>query len=209
MNRPILAVLLLSGGLAGLAPAEDGFTTLFDGKSLDGWTVGGPAASVSVENGTIKTNGEPAHLFYAGPVKNHDFKDFELKLEVMTKAGSNSGVYFHTEFQEKGWPAKGFEAQVNNTFEKDPRKTGSLYAVKDVTAAPVKDDEWWEYDILVKGNAVTLKVNGKTTVEWTQPEGFDVEKQPGRKIGRGTFALQAHDKDSTVYFRNIRVKPLD
>jgi hypothetical protein len=209
MNKPIVAVLVFSAGLAGLAPAEDGFTALFDGKSLDGWKLGGDPASVTVENGTIKTNGEPAHLFYIGPVKNHDFKDFELKLQVMTRAGSNSGVYFHTEFQEKGWPAKGFEAQVNNSFEKDPRRTGSLYAVKDVTVAPVKDDEWWDYDILVKGNTVTLKVNGKTTVEWTQPEGFANEKDPGRKIGRGTFALQAHDKGSTVYFRNSRVKPLD
>lgn len=209
MNSRILAVLALSAGLAGQAPAEDGFTTIFDGKSLEGWKVGGPAASVSVENGTIKTNGEPAHLFYAGPVKNHDFKDFELKLEVMTKAGANSGVYFHTAFQEKGWPAQGFEAQVNNSYEKDPRRTGSLYAVKDVNVAPAKDDEWWEYTILVKGNTVTLKVNGKTTVEWTQPEGFALEKDPGRKIGHGTFALQAHDKGSTVFFRNIRVKPLD
>lgn len=209
MNVRILAALVLSVGLARLASAEDGYTTLFDGKSLEGWKVGGPAASVSVENGTIKTNGEPAHLFYEGPAKNHDFKDFELKLEVMTKAGSNSGVYFHTAFQEKGWPAQGFEAQVNNTYEKDPRKTGSLYAVKDVNVAPAKDDEWWEYDILVKGNTVTLKVNGQTTVEWTQPEGFVNEKDPGRKIGHGTFALQAHDKGSTVYFRNIRVKPLD
>lgn len=212
MNRPTSAALVFLVGSLGLAPqgqAEEGWIRLFDGKTLEGWKVGGDPASVKIENGTIKTNGEPAHLFYVGPVKNHDFKDFELKAEVMTKANSNSGIYFHTEFQPTGWPAKGFEAQVNNTYVKDPRKTGGLYAITDVEAAPAKDDEWWEYHIVVKGKTVTLKVDGKTTVEWTEPEGFQNKEQPGRKLGSGTFALQAHDPGSTVYFRNIRVKPLD
>ena len=73
----------------------------------------------------------PAHLFYDGPVHNHDFKNFHLKAEVMTFPHANSGIYFHTKYQEEGWPAQGFECQVNQTHS-DPKKTGGLYAVKDV-----------------------------------------------------------------------------
>jgi hypothetical protein len=56
--------------------------------------------------------GDRSHLFYVGSVQNHD-----------------SGVYFHTTFQESGWPNKGHEVQVNNTHS-DPKKTAGLYGVK-------------------------------------------------------------------------------
>ncbi len=203
-----LALLALSLASAPRQNAEPGWTSLFDGKSLSGWKASENPSSVKVEDGRIVVNGPRAHLFYVGDVKNHAFRNFEFKAEVMTKANSNSGIYFHTEYQETNWPAKGFEAQVNNSYARDPRKTGSLYAVKDVTQAPAKDDEWFEYHILVNGKKVELRINGKTTVEWTEPEGFKNEAQPGRKLGSGTFALQAHDPGSTVYFRNLRVKPL-
>ncbi len=54
-------------------------------------------------------------------------KDFELKVDIMTLPGANGGVYIDTENQGQGFPLKGFEVQVNNTYVKDPRKTGSLY----------------------------------------------------------------------------------
>ena len=85
-----------------------------------------------VEDGKIVANGNRSHLFYVGDVKNHVFKNFELRAQVLCKPNSNSGIYFHTEFQEKDWPAKGFECQVCSNEYPDKRKTGSLYAVKDV-----------------------------------------------------------------------------
>lgn len=208
MKPALLALALLGCSKGGVKP-EGGWVTLFDGRTLDGWKASENPASVRLEDGKIVTNGPRAHLFYVGPVKNADFKDFELKLEVMTKANSNAGVYFHTAWQETGWPNKGFEAQVNNTYAKDPKKTGGLYAVQDVMEAPAKDDEWFEYHIVVSGRRVQLKVNGKTTADWTEPDGWSLKGAPGRKLSSGTFALQAHDPGSTVYFRNIRVKPLD
>jgi hypothetical protein len=145
-----------------------------------------------------------------GDVKNHDFKDFELKAQVLCKTNSNSGIYFHTQFQDKGWPEKGFEAQVCANGYKDPRKTGSLYAVKDVAEAPAKDDEWFDYHIIVKGKSITTKINDKVVVEWTQPDPWTPPKgMAGRVLGNGTFALQGHDPGSRVEYKNIRVKPLD
>src|SRR5690348_6008964 len=97
-------------------PDKDGFIPLFDGKSLDGWKIGGPAETFKVEDGILVVNGKgPSHMFYDGPMNNHDFKNFHLKAEVQTFPKANSGIYFHTTYQEKGWPQKGFEAQVNAT----------------------------------------------------------------------------------------------
>jgi hypothetical protein len=142
-------------------------------------------------------------------VKNHDFKDFELKLDVKTEPQANSGVYIHTEYQDSGWPEKGYEAQVNNS-QSDWRRTGSLYAVKDVRQAPAKDGEWFEYHITVKGNKVTLSVDGKPIVEYTEPENPPhASAMPSRKLSSGTIALQAHDPGSVIRYRNIRIKPLD
>jgi len=205
----VLTGALLCGSLTLAAADEAGWISLFDGKSLKGWKESGAPGSFRVEDGKLVANGKPmGHLFYAGPVKGAEFKDFELKLEVMTRPGANSGVYFHTRYQPKGWPRAGFEAQVNATH-KDRLKTGGIYGVADVKdVAPHKDDEWWEYHITVRGNKVTLRVNGKTTMVWTQPKDWK-GRYPDRKLGSGTFALQAHDPNSVVYFRNIRVKPLD
>jgi len=189
---------------------EEGFTPLFNGKDLTGWKANESPETFKVEDGKIIANGNRSHLFYVGDVKNHVFKNFELKAQVLCKPNSNSGIYFHTEFQEKGWPAKGFECQVCANGFKDPRKTGSLYAVKDVAEAPAKDDEWFDYHIIVKGKSVTTKINDKVIVEWTQADDYVPKKgMEGRILGSGTFALQGHDPGSRVEYKNIRVKPLE
>jgi hypothetical protein len=189
--------------------SSDGWISLFDGKSLDNWKVGQNAETFSVENGSIVAHGPTAHLFYMGDVKNHDFKNFEFKAEVMTTPGSNSGIYFHTEYQEKGWPSKGYEVQVNNSHT-DWRRTGSLYAVQDVKEVYVKDNVWYTEYIKVEGKRVIIKINDKTVVDYTEPENTQrPADMNGRRISNGTFALQGHDPKSKVYFRNILVKPLD
>ena len=66
-----------------------------------------------------------------------DFRDFELKVDVMAEANSNGGIYFHTQYQDQNWPAKGFEVQVcNDSYKRDPRKTGSLYKCRTSTSRP-------------------------------------------------------------------------
>jgi hypothetical protein len=113
---------------------------LFDGKTLDGWKVGENADLFQVRDGMIvmecpeKVKG-PAHLFYVGNVAHHDFKNFDLKVEVMTFPAANSGIYFHTQYQEAGWPKFGMECQVNNSHA-DWRRTGSLYGLKDISWGP-------------------------------------------------------------------------
>jgi hypothetical protein len=104
---------------------EKGWIRLFDGKTFNGWKAGENPGTFTIEDGSIKVAGVRSHLYYDGPVMNHDFTNFEFKARVMTKPGSNSGIYFHTAFQEKGFPDKGFEVQVNNSHS-DWKRSGGL-----------------------------------------------------------------------------------
>lgn len=189
---------------------EPGWISLFDGSSLQGWRAAEEnPGTFSVRDGAIVAKGPRCHLFYVGPVQNADFQDFELKVDVRTEPNSNGGVYFHSAWQAKGWPDQGFEVQVNNSFKKDPRKTASLYKMQDITEQLANDKEWSTLHIVVWGKHVHVSVNGREVVDWTEPTPpSPPADMKGRMLGRGTFALQGHDPGSTVYCRNIRVKPL-
>jgi len=188
--------------------AEDGFTSLFNGKDLEGWKANENPETFSVKDGLLVVDGLRAHLFYDGPVQKHDFKNFHLRVELRTYPGANSGVYFHTEFQGTGWPAKGYETQVNNT-NSDPKKTAGLYAVKDNLTAPAEDQTWFVMEVIVEGKHVVTKVDGKVITDYNEPEPAQPPpKMEGRVIGHGTFAIQGHDPKSRVEYRRVEVKPL-
>lgn len=207
-----LLLCLMSAPLFAIdkTPDADGFVTIFDGTSLDGWKKATENSdSIQLKDGAIVANGNRCHLFYVGDEK--PFKNFDFKCEVMTKPNSNGGIYFHTKYQETNWPAQGHECQVNNTFERDPQKTGGVYNLAKVLEAPAKDNEWFKYEIIVQGNHVVTKINDKVAADYTEdPEALAKNKkiESGRRISEGTFALQAHDPGSTVMYRNIKVKRL-
>lgn len=196
------------------AAIQEGWIPMFNGRDLTGWRDNGETpGSFTVEDGVLKVGNGRAHLFYAGIDGNASFKNFEFKAKVKHMPGSNSGIYIHTQFQEKGWPDAGYECQVNSTGHKDPKKTGGLYAVQDVLdTAPVADDEWFDYGIKVEGKHITITINGKVTTDWTEPDDWDpataLKNMPGRKLSEGTIALQAHDPQSVVYYKDLMIRPL-
>ena len=210
LSRIVVAaasLCLLSFVTSSPKPLQE-WISLFDGKTLNGWKVGNNAATFSIENGTIVAHGPVAHLFYMGENGAANFTNFEFKADIMTTPGSNSGIYFHTRYQEGGWPKKGYEVQVNNT-QSDWRRSGSLYGIQDVKEVWMKDNEWYTETIRVEGKSVTVKLNDKTVVDYTEPA--DVKREKGneeRVFSSGTFALQGHDPKSKVYFKNIMVKRL-
>ena len=207
--RICLATLLLPAML--IAQDADGWVSMFNGENLDGWKDNGdtPGCFTVTEDGELKVSGGRSHLFYVGADGEASFRNFEFKAKVKNEPGSNSGLYFHTAFQERGWPAKGYEAQVNLTH-KDPKKTGGLYAVADVmNVAPAKDNEWYDYHIKVDGKRIVIKIDGEVTTDYTEPENVErPANMKGRVLDEGTFAIQAHDPKSTIYFKDLAVKPL-
>src|SRR5262249_20989245 len=168
-----LVVLLALIPIAFGQKAEKGFTALTDGKTFNGWKMAEENQdSWKIKDGAFVANGNPSHLYYVGDEK--PFVNFELKLDVMTEPKANGGIYFHSQYQEKGFPKYGYEVQVNQTHT-DWRRTGSLYGVQDVKEQLVKDNEWYAYDIIVKGKHITIKINDKTAVDWEEPP----DRKPG------------------------------
>jgi hypothetical protein len=186
------------------AEKADGFQLLFDGKSLDGWKVNEAANKVArVEEGKIIAAGPRAHIFYVGDVSGGKFTNFEFRAKVFIHPGSNSGIYFHAKYQNKGWPlAQGYEAQVCSNNYRDPKKTGSVYGYKNLDKSAAPDGEWFDYSIKVQGNKIETIINGKSAATHT-----DSAAKP-RLLG-GTFALQCHDPKSIVEYHTIRVKVND
>ena len=195
---------------------NSGWISLFDGKSLNGWKAVEHPDTWKVEDGALVCNGERSHLFYVGDVNGGTFKNFELTADVKTKPGSNSGIYVHTEVQETGWPNKGYECQVINSYpDVEPgayverKMTGSIYGIRNVWKASVPDEEWFHYHIKVMGRTIQTFINDELMAEYTESDDpVLIELLRGRRIGSGTFALQGHDPGSTVYYKNIKVKPL-
>jgi hypothetical protein len=204
MKSFLTCLLALTASSVLAADPEEGFVKIMDGQTFEGWRMSDEKAkSWRIEEGAFVANGMRSHLFYVGDEK--PFKDFELKVDVMTEPGSNGGIYFHTRYQESGWPKEGFECQVN-VSQSDWIKTGSLYGVANIALTPTQDNKWWTQHIIVKGNRVTVKIDGKTVLEYNEPAGVQPGREFSRKIGEGTFALQAHDPKSVVRYKNIRVK---
>lgn len=193
---------------------EGKWISLFNGKDLSGWKAVENPASFRVENGLLVCSGPRAHLFYAGNPRNGMFRNFELKAEVMTSPGSNSGIYIHTKEQEKGWPFKGYEIQINNSYPgkgdfTELKKTGSLYGIRNVYYQTVKDDEWFELYARVVENHIEVRVNGKKVVDYIQPDDpYRARNDQYKVFDRGQIALQAHDKNSTTFFKDIQIKLL-
>ena len=197
-----------------LVQSQD-WVELFNSTSLDGWTPNENPSSWRVEGGAIVADGPRSHLFYTGPVRSGQFRNFELEVEAMAAPRANSGVYLHTASQPQGWPQRGFEVQINNTATgeggyRENKKTGSLYGVRNVYRQFVNDNEWFTLNVLVRNRNVQVRLNGMLLVDYTEP--VPAPAYPGmekeRRLGHGTFALQCHDPGSKVRFRRIRVRPL-
>ena len=191
-------------------PDADGWYSLFNGKDFTGWkkSTDNPD-TFKIVDGKIVVNGKACHLYYTGPVNDANFKNFEWKVEILTKPNSNSGMYFHTKYQDTGFPKNGIECQINNSHG-DPIRTASLYKVANImNDSPAKDNEWFTQTVIVDGRHVIVKINDKVVNDHTEPEHPD--RQPGWEnnvMSSGTFCLQGHDPNSEVHFRKIMVKPL-
>jgi hypothetical protein len=107
-----------------------------------------------------------------------------------------------------GWPDRGYEVQVNNSHS-DPSRTGGLWGVQDFSRVIAPDGQWFTLAIRVEGKHVTTQINGEPVADYTEESPLVRKKGlEQRVLSSGTFALQGHDPESTVHFRNIKVRVL-
>ncbi|MGE5394000.1 MAG: family 16 glycoside hydrolase [Candidatus Saccharibacteria bacterium] len=210
----IIILLFVSILFYSCAEKEATYTELFNGKDLTGWTANEHPGSFKVENGLLVANGPISHLFYTGDFKKGVFHNFELKAMVKTEPNSNSGIIFHTQEQDHGPLLRGYEVQINNSYEREGdfqelKKTGSLYGIRNVYYPTVNDNEWFELMFRVVENRCEVFVNGTKVVDYIQPDDpYRPHNDKFKVFSNGRIALQCHDEQSKVYFKSIQVKPL-
>jgi len=215
MNRLIHTLLLAL--TTAVSHAED-WRPLFNGKDVTGWRANLDPAAFTVVDGVLRVHASSqtrAHLFYVGDRQDglEAFKDFELEATVRAEPNSNGGIFVHTDMttrDDRKHLARGYEVQLNSSTQ-EKRKTGSLYAIVDLDQSPVDETNWFTVRIVVRGKRITVSLDGKEVVDYTEPP--DVVR-PENRAGRifsphgGAIALQAHDSGSVWYFRDIRIKVL-
>ena len=173
-------------------PGKDGWISMFDGKTLDGWKTADNPESWKVVDGMLVGDGPRSHLFWM--VRECD--NCEFRAEVKLNHLGNSGMFFRTAFGP-GFP-KGYESQVENTSS-DPQKTGTLYGFDRITAQLIQDDTWWTQHIIADGNHIIITVNDKVVVDYIDAK---------NTFTKGYLALQQHNAGSVVQFRNVMMRPL-
>ncbi len=195
------------------AESDGGWAPLFDGRSLAGWRAAAEADVWRVDDGCLVAQGSRSHLFYEGPVGEHDFRNFELVAEVRTRPAARSAIYFHTQFQENGTPKAGYAVEINNSDrgrgdQRLLQRTGSLRGVRAVVKSCVADREWFRVRIRVAGRRVCVWVNEFPTVDYLEPaEPYRAPPRAGRVLSHGTLALEG-DTGSRVAFRSVLIRPL-
>ena len=183
-----------------IAKEEGGKVVGYDAEDKAGKTV----TLWAVKDGMLVGAGPASHLFS----EKNDYTDFHYRVEAKINDKGNSGQYFRTKF-EGGFPP-GYEAQINATHS-DKIRTGSLYPDgrtklgefrKDICVmdtAAHKADEFFVQEVIAKGNHIQIFVNGKKTVDFTDPNNTHT---------KGHFALQGHDPGSVMTFKKVEYKPL-
>lgn len=202
---PFIAALLLLIGSARAqqsssadADSSDEWITLFDGTTTAGWTMAGPGGFVVEEDSSMLGYGGMGMLYY----HKRPFRDFILEFDWKAATDSaNSGVFVRfPEASDDPWDAVhgGYEIQIDDS--RDPlHRTGSIYTF----SAPLKDaskpaGEWNTYRIEVTGQRYQVYLNGEKINDFF-----------GERGREGYIGVQNHDTESKVWYRDIRVKPLE
>jgi hypothetical protein len=210
-------VLALAACVAGAraddkpAAPPDGFTSIFNGKTLTGWKPTGKADVWAVENGLIVCKGGGGGWL----LSEKDYGDFELRCEYRwEKKGGNSGVALRSPFEGNPDPAYvGMEIQLIDDEGwpdklADYQHTGSIYDVQ--PAKPAKNKpigEWNTVKIVCKGRQVTVVQND---VELVNADLDDYKakykKHPGLEREKGRVGFQSYNV--RVEFKNVFIKEL-
>ena len=176
-------------------PDDKGVITIFDGKTLDGWT--GDAEVWKVDNGEIVGKSEKGLKQNTFLKSRFSVADFRLTLQIkLTPNTANSGIQFRSvPFQ--GHEMKGCQADVGKGWwGKIYEESGRGLLVKEGGEQFVKPEEWNTYEIVAVGSKVLIAINGNKCAE------LDDDKQ----AMKGMFGLQVHSGGPTeVRFKDLKL----
>jgi len=196
-----------------LAQKEVGFTPLFDGKTLNGWTqLSKKGPGYIVEHGLLV-----CPVFWGGTAfTEKEYGNFVLRFEFRMEEGGNNGVGIRSPLTARA-AYEGMEIQILDDQApryqgkiKPTQYHGSIYDV--VPARPgflKKPGQWNEEEITANGRHITVKLNGTTIVDADLDAVKDPEilaRHPGLARSSGHIGFLGHG--TRVEFRNIRVKEL-
>jgi hypothetical protein len=204
-------VLLFAAGLA--AAAEPGFVPLFDGRTLDGWTLmGGKGPGYIVENGAIVCPADGGGNLFT----SREYANFVLRLEFRLSEGANNGIGIRAPLQGDA-AYQGMEIQVLDDgaerykgWLKPAQHHGSIYDVfpaRQGFRKPV--GEWNEQEVAADGRRIRVILNGQAIVDADLDSVTDpavLKKHPGLARKSGHIGFLGHG--TRVDFRNIRIKEL-
>ncbi|MGE5636788.1 MAG: family 16 glycoside hydrolase [Nocardioidaceae bacterium] len=219
--NPMLTSVALARRLARhlipLAPTPaEGFRSLFDGVSLDGWEMAGQGSFVAA-GGALQANpgGDLGLLWSITPTP----ADFVLACEWrLSQPNDNSGVFVRfPNPNSKGYTNTayvgvhfGFEVQIDETAAPDGtdmHRTGAIYGEPNQTFSlqpALPPGQWNNYEIHVQGQTYTVLLNGTQVTQFNNPHAG--HGLPSRPDAPSFIGLQAHT--GNVAFRNIRLRAL-
>lgn len=209
-----MRILIASMILAGAAmAAEDGFVSLFDGKTLAGWQlVGGRGPGYIVEHGTIVCPKDGGGNLYT----KKQYSNFIFRFGFKMEPGGNNGVGIRAPLTGDA-AYQGMEIQILDHDHvqykgkiKPTQRHGSVYDVFPANGEALQPaGEWNEEEIRVDGSKVTVTLNGKVISESdlsTVTDAAVLKKHPGLLRKTGYLGFLGHG--SRVEFRNLRLKEL-
>jgi hypothetical protein len=175
------------------------FTSIFDGKTLNGWKMAGEGKLVIVESdAALQSEGGMGLLWYT----ENKYKNFILKLEwKVSDEGDNSGVFVRFPDPDDNpniAVRDGYEIQIDDKAANSIHQTGAIYdfaAPNKIVSKP--PGQWNAIEIQVINQSYTVIMNGQKITEFT-----------GNRLTEGYVGLQAHDDKSKVSFRNIMIKDI-
>jgi hypothetical protein len=187
------ALLILAGCGGSPTPpvSDDGWQLLFDGSSLDFFTVVGDA-NWRLEDTSVVADESTAASFL---VSNDTYTDFELELEFWVNSEANSGIFLRCEDPAAPSDSTCYEANIYDTRSDQTYRTGSIVNIAEPAEFIYTGGQWNRYEIRVEGDHLQVTLNGRDMV--------DVEDS---SHATGPIALQYGS--GTVRFRNVRIRPL-
>jgi len=196
-----------------LAAAEPSFVSLFDGKTLNGWTlVGKHGPGYMVENGILVCPAEGGGNLYTA----REYSDFVFRFEFRMEPGGNSGIGIRSPLEGDA-AYVGMEIQILDDghekykgWLKPEQHHGSVYGVIPARTGFLKTaGEWNEEEILVEGRRIRVTLNGVIILDSSLDivrEPAVLKEHPGLARKSGHVGFLGHD--TRVEFRNIRIKEL-